>query len=131
MSVLGEVFGSLKTMSLLQLLLAYLACTGYAFAQGALIGSRGRRYAVLTAVVGALGFALESAQWTQATMLMAFAVAGMGLFVALVWLMSLTIGFARSNPQVSSDVVLADAATQAAAGMRSSPRPTGEHAHSL
>ena len=130
MSVIGEVFGSLRTMTLLQLLLAFLACTGYAVAQGALVGPRGRRFAVLTAAIAAFGFALESAQWTQATMLMAFAVGGLGLFVATVWLMSLTIGFARVSA-LSSDAPSVEAATSAAGAARGVARHSGEHAHSI
>jgi hypothetical protein len=130
MSVIGDVFGRLRMMSLLQLLLAFLACTGYALAQGALVGPRGRRYAVLVAAIAAFGFAVESAQWTQAAMLMAFAVAGLGLFVAAVWLTSLTIGFARSSAQMSSDVALVEAAASPSAA-RTITRHSGEHAQSI
>src|SRR5690349_14250985 len=62
MSVLGDVFESLKGMSLLQLLLAFVACTAYALAQGALVGRRGRRAAWAMALTAAAGFALESTE---------------------------------------------------------------------
>lgn len=88
MSVLGHVFDSLKAMSLLQLLLAFLACIGYAGAQGGLLGSRGRQWAGLTALVAAAAFTVLAADWMAATMLVAFAVAGLGVFVALAWVLS-------------------------------------------
>lgn len=88
MSVLGHVFDSLKAMSLLQLLLAFLACIGYAAAQGGLLGARGRQWAGLTAVVAAATFTLIANDWMAATMLVAFAVAGLGVFVALAWVLS-------------------------------------------
>ena len=50
MSVLGDVFGSLKSMSQVQLLLAFIACIGYAFAQGSLLPGRGRRLAMVASI---------------------------------------------------------------------------------
>jgi hypothetical protein len=131
MSVIGDVFGSLRTMTLLQLLLAFLACTGYAIAQGALVSARGRRFAASAAAGAAFCFALESAHWPQAAMLMAFGVAGMGLFVAAVWVTSLSIGFARSSVQASSDVALADPATAPTGLARASAHRPTKHAHSV
>ncbi len=106
MSVLGDVFGSLKSMSQVQLLLAFMACIGYAFAQGSLLPSRGRRVAWVAAALSAAGFAFVSANWTHATMLLGFAVAGMGSFVALVWLTCRAIGFGRAT--VSDDATPAE-----------------------
>jgi len=130
MSVLGDVFGSLDSMSQVQLLLAFIACIGYAFAQGNLLPSRGRRIAWGAAALSAAGFAFVSADWTQATMLLGFAVAGMGSFVALVWLTSRVIGFGRAT--ASADAAPAESGFGVAAA---APQPRGaratEHAHSL
>ena len=90
MAVLGNVFASLQTMSLLQLLLGLVACTGYALAQGGIVGGRTRATAGGTAFSAAFGFALESPEWTYGVMLIAFAVTGLGLFVVVVcWLSAL------------------------------------------
>lgn len=97
MSVLGDVFNSLQAMSLLQLLLAFVACTGYVLAQGGLIGAKGRRMAWASTLLSTAGFAFESAEWMYAAMLTAFAVAGLGLFVAAAWLMSRALGFSRPH----------------------------------
>ena len=130
MSVLGGVFDSLKAMSQLQLLLAFVACTGYALAQGRLLGRRGRRYAASAAGASALGFVAESREWMQASMLLAFAVAGLGLFVAMVWLTSRTLGLARARREaMAGGEAVAEAAIQPGTA-RSRTALSGEHAHS-
>jgi len=114
MSVLGDVFESLKGMSLLQLLLAFVACTAYALAQGALVGRRGRRAAWAMALTAAAGFALESTEWMYAAMLCAFAIVGLGVFVGAVWLLSRSLGLVPRAPATIVDEVQSanDAATQ-------------------
>ena len=134
MSTLVDVFGSLKAMSQWQLLLAFVACIGYVAAQGRMFGPRGRRIAWASAGVGAAGFALESAEWTFATMLLGFAVAGVGLFVALVWLTSRALGFAQARSATGDDAgfeTASRAETLAAAGPRSRSGLSAEPAHSI
>ena len=130
MSVLGGVFGSLESMSQMQLLLAFIACIGYAFAQGSLLPSKGRRIAWAAAAAAAGGFAFESADWTHSAMLLGFAIAGMGTFVALVWLTSRALGFGRlppANGVATTDPVPAPDATRNAPQRGSA---AGDHAHS-
>jgi hypothetical protein len=103
MSVLDDVLNSLRLMSQLQLLLAFVACTGYALAQGGLIGTRGRRLAWGSTLLATIGFALESTEWMHAAMLAAFAIAGLGVFVASTWLMSRALGF--SQPRAVAEAV--------------------------
>ena len=132
MTVLGDVFDSLKAMSLLQLLLAFFACTGYAIAQGRLFGARGRRRAWVLAAVGAAGFAFESAEWTYATMLLGFAVAGLGLFVAAVWFASWALGFARTRMPPPVDTLVDESfAVPPPTGARARASRSSEHAHSI
>ncbi len=100
MSVLDDVLGSLRLMTQWQLLLAFLACTGYALAQGGLIESRGRRIAASVALLAAAGFAFESTEWMRAAMLIAFAIAGLGLFVATAWLISRMLGFTAARREI-------------------------------
>lgn len=126
MTELGNVFGSLKAMSLLQLLLSFLACIGYALAQGRLIGPRGRHYAWALAVFGAVGFAIESPEWMHAAMLIAFAVAGVGVFAAVLWVTSRMLGDVQ--PRVAS--AQSDTAPQPGTARARPGRPTG-HAHSV
>ena len=129
MSVLGAVFDSLKAMSLLQLLLAFLACIGYAVAQGRLVGPRGRRVAWAVAVLGSIGFVLESGERMYAAMLLAFAIAGLGVFVAMAWLTSRMLGFARSRAQPASEAPRTEAAPLHDPAPARSARPS-EPAHS-
>ena len=98
MSVLGNVFDTLKAMSLLQLLLAFLACTGYTLAQGSLLTLRGRAAAGTISVVATLAFVRLGGGWTQNTMLVAFAVAGIGVFVAIAWVSGRLLGFGAVDP---------------------------------
>lgn len=132
MSVLGDVFGSLGSMSQLQLLLAFIACIGYAFAQGSLLPPRGRRAAWFFAALAAAGFAFESPDWTYAAMLLGFALAGMGSFVAIVWLTSRALGF---GPTRTSEALVAEDAEAGLAMAPSSAKTrvarSSEHAHSL
>lgn len=130
MSVLGDVFGSLESMSQVQLLLAFVACIGYAFAQGNLLPSRGRRVAWVAAALSAAGFAFVSPNWTHATMLLGFAIVGMGSFVALVWLTSRAIGFGRATASADTAPVESGFGATAAAPQPRGARTAG-HAHSL
>jgi hypothetical protein len=127
MSVIGDVFDSLRAMSLLQLLLAFVACIGYSLAQGALVSSpRVRGFAGAAAFVGAVGYAILGTEWMHAAMLVAFAFAGMGLFVSIVWITSRLLGFAGGRSLRSDDE------TPVASRSRA-PRPPAntEHAHSI
>jgi hypothetical protein len=130
MAVLGDVFDSLKAMSLLQLLLAFAACIGYALAQGSLVGPRGRRVAWALTASGAAGFAIQSTEWMHATVLIAFAVAGLGLFVATVCLTSGVLGFARSSTPPPGETPLAATALHPGATRARSGDHSG-HAHSV
>lgn len=130
MSVLDEVFDSLRFMNQWQLLLAFLACMGYVLSQGRLIEPKERRIAAWLAVVAGIGFAVESAEWTNAAMLLAFAVAGLGLFVGATWLISRMLGLAATRPAPDADAVEpASAAPLPAPRARSAPR--NDPAHSL
>jgi len=140
MSVLGDVFGSLQAMSQLQLLLAFVGCIGYALAQGGLISSKGRRIAWSASLLAVIGFALESTEWMNAAMLIAFGIVGLGLFVAGVWLTSRLLGFsqARAVAEAAEFAENADAAedeaTPAPAQAQRAPRPRPQQsgpAHSV
>ena len=129
MSGLGDVFGSLKAMSFLQLLFAFVACTAYALGQGSLVSSKARRFAWGMAVVAAFGFVFESSEWMQAAMLLAFAMVGMGVFVMTVWLTSLAIGFHRARVYPALDGLNAEVA--AVQHSRTPSSLHGDHAHSI
>ena len=87
MTELDDVFDSLNSMSLVQLLMAFVACITYTLAQGGLVASRSRGVATLSAMVAAFGFVVLSNTWACGAVLVAFAVAGIGAFVAIAWLL--------------------------------------------
>ena len=134
MSVLDDLLNSLRSMSQLQLLLAFVACTGYALAQGSLVGLKGRRIAWGSTLLGALGFAFESSEWMHAAMLVTFAIAGLGLFVASAWLLSRALGFAQPRATAeAAETVESEAASthaQAPRGPLTLPQGNGP-AHSV
>ena len=97
MSVLGDVFDSLKTTSLLELLLAFVACTGYMLAQGRLFAGRARALTATVSLLATLAFVLVGATWAHSTMLVAFAMAGLGAFVGLAWLCARLLGLGAAD----------------------------------
>jgi len=101
MSVLGDVFNSLQAMNQWQLLLAFVACTAYVLAQGDLVSPKVRRMAWSAALLSTAVFVLESAEWMYSAMLAAFAIAGLGLFVASAWILSRALGF--SKPRATAE----------------------------
>jgi len=92
-------------MSLLQLLLGLVACTGYALAQGSIVGGRTRVIACGTAFSAALGFAIEAPEWTYGVMLIAFALTGLGIFVVAVCWLSALMG-CNGNQAAAADTFL-------------------------
>lgn len=131
MTGLGDVFGSLRSMTQLQLLLAFVACIGYAFAQGSLLPRRARRVAWFSAIAGAGGFAFESDDWTHATVLLGFAIAGMGSFVAIVWLTSRALGFRRASAEIETEAADVESSTLSPPDTRPRAPMPGDHAHSI
>jgi hypothetical protein len=109
MSVMSEVFTTLQAMSLLQLFLAFVACIGYTVAHGNLVESlRARGLAAGTAFMGAVGYATLCTQWVHAAMLVAFAMAGLGLFIGAVWLVSGVLGFSGARQDRSRDAAFVE-----------------------
>lgn len=92
MTMLQGIAESLRAMTLLHLLLAFLACMGYLVAEGQLAPVRMRLYGGLVAAASAVWFVIDSPQWTAGAMLVALAVGIVGLFTALVWLLSAALG---------------------------------------
>jgi hypothetical protein len=109
--MLHDVAESLRAMTLLHLLLAFLACTGYMLAEGQLAPVRIRLYGGLVAAASAIWFVIDSPQWTAGAMLVALAVGVVGVFTALVWLLSAVLGLRHA-----ADVVVAQPPATEAAG---------------
>ena len=127
MSDFGNILSSLRTMNSTQLLFAFMASSGYALAQGGLVRGKGSRAAWLLAATGAAGFVLLSEDWTAAVMLMAFAVAGIGCFVGIVWLLSRVMGLPTAgsapNPVSAAEQAAGRPAGGAARARLNTPTP--------
>jgi len=109
MTMLHDVAESLQAMTLLHLLLAFLACIGYMLAEGQLAPRRVRVYGGLVAFASAVWFIIDSPQWTAGAMLVALAVGIVGMFTALVWVLSAALGLRHA-----ANVVAAQPAPEAA-----------------
>lgn len=109
--MLHDVAESLRAMTSLHLLLAFLACTGYMLAEGQLAPVRVRLYGGFVAAASAIWFVIDSPQWTAGAMLVALAIGIAGLFTALVWLVSAMLGLRHAaNAAVGSPATEALAA---------------------
>lgn len=127
MTELDDVFDSLNSMSLLQLLMAFVACTAYTLAQGGLVAIRSRGIITVTALVAALGFILLSDTWAHGTVLVAVAVAGIGAFVAMAWVLGRLFGSAHLIDSLPDDMPIAEPEAAAAhAPARTRPRRRAE-----
>ena len=96
MTMFNDVAESLRAMTSLHLLLAFLAFIGYMLAEGQLAPARVRVYSGFIAAASALWFVIDSPQWTAGAMLIALAVGAIGLFTATVWLLSAALGLRRT-----------------------------------
>ena len=114
MSELGD---SLERMSFMQLALLFGFVTSYVLAIGGLFGPVNRRRAALLALLLSVGFAALTDPWVHGALLVAFAVAGLGLFVLLSWLLARLLGprpqtAALSQDASSDDIADANPPTQ-------------------
>ena len=75
-------------MGLPQLLLALIFLCSYGVALGGMLGATGRWRAAGVAASTAIGFGFLTDPWEHAVMMVAFAVIGFGLFLALAWLLA-------------------------------------------
>jgi len=121
MSALAGVFDGLKTMGLLQLLLAFVACMAYVLAQGHLLGRVARRWVGAAALGSAAGFVALDRDWTNGVVLVAVAVAGIGSFTAIVWLTTRALGIDR--PAAPDAAAGTGAGAQPAASSGETARP--------
>jgi hypothetical protein len=98
---------TLNKMSFAQMVLAWAFVGCYALALGGMLGATSSFKAGLAAACAAAAFCMLSDQWVHGALLVIFAVAGMGLFVALAWLLarSATWWLQRHEPRAQPAVV--------------------------
>lgn len=94
---MNELGDSLERMSFVQLLLLFGFVTTYMVAVGGLFGSAVRLRAAAAALLQAVAFVVLTDPWVHGALLVAFVVAGLGLFVMLSWLLARLLG-PRAQP---------------------------------
>lgn len=95
MSALNELDHTLHAMGLVQVMLMFAFLTSYSLALGGMFDALGRRCAGLAALVSAVGFVVSTPAWVHGAVLVAFAVVGVGLFIVMVWALSIALGLDR------------------------------------
>ncbi len=115
-----ELGDSLERMNFMQLLLLFGFVTCYVLAIGGLFGSTVRLRAAGLALLQAGAFTALTDPWVHGALLMAFAVAGLGLFVVLSWLLARALG----PRQALTAPLLPDTQSDAAV---SPSQPSGRH----
>lgn len=101
---MSDLHQSLRQMGLPQLLLALVFLCSYGVALGNMVGSLGRLRAAGVATSSAVAFGVLTDPWEHAVMLVAFAVMGFGLFLALAWLLArLPAWFIATEPAMAAD----------------------------
>lgn len=85
---MSDLHQSLRHMGLPQLLLALIFLCSYGVALGGMLGATGRWRAAGVAATSAITFGFFTDPWEHAVMMVAFAVIGFGLFLALAWLLA-------------------------------------------
>ena len=91
----GSLQDSLAAMGFIELGFALLALCCYALAFNGALGLQIRTFAAGAAFAAAGAFAAFTDPWVHGVILIAIGIAGMGLFVAVVWAMSAVLGLSR------------------------------------
>lgn len=117
LSPMDDINASLNKLSLLQMVFAWTFVACYALALGGMLEARGSRRAAATAVLAAVLFCAFGDNWVHGALLVMFAVAGMGLFVAAAWVLARLAGWfvRRGTPAQPAPAVSA----------RPKPQPIG------
>lgn len=90
---MDDIVLTLNNLGLVQMALAWLFVACYALALGGMLGAKGSLRAGLAAAVAAVAFSALSADWVHGALLVLFAIAGMGVFVASTWLLAHSIAW--------------------------------------
>ncbi len=96
---MDDILFTLNNLGLVQMVLAWLFVACYALALGGMLGAKGSLRAGLMAAVAAVAFSALSANWVHGALLVMFAIAGMGLFVATSWVLAHGIAWWLSHGQ--------------------------------
>jgi hypothetical protein len=94
---MNQINTSLQAMGVEQYLMAFVFLASYSLALSQFIGSRGRLYAALAAVVSAIAFARFTDPWENGVLVIAFTLVAMGLFAGTVWALWAVFGWSHTH----------------------------------
>jgi len=94
---MNQINSSLEAMGVQQYLMAFLFLACYCLALSQFMGSRGRVYAALGALVAAIAFAALTDPWENGVLVVAFTLVVMGLFAGTVWALWAVFGWAHTH----------------------------------
>jgi hypothetical protein len=103
-----ELKHTLETLNLIQLLLAFVFVMSYTLALGRMLDERDRWRAAALAFTSALFFSVFTSPWEHGIMLIAFAVVGIGLFMAMAWVAAQFAGWYVGPETVAMASLLPD-----------------------
>lgn len=127
-----DLGNSFQHMGFVQLALLFGFITAYVLALGRLLGAAARLRCALLALVLCAAFASNTTPWEHGALLIAFVVAAMALYMAMVWTIASVVaprGVAAADRQDEPDV--ASAAVVARVAARSVPNATETVARAL
>ncbi len=112
---MDDILLTLNNLSLVQMALGWLFVASYALALGGMLGSKGSLRAGLTAALAAALFSALSSDWVHGALLVLFAIGGMGVFVAVSWALTFSIGrlLPHNQPRTEAGAVLPSPLTAA------------------
>jgi hypothetical protein len=122
MSVASELHLTLRSMGFMQLLIAIVFLAAYSIACSTLFASRGRARAAAVALLTAMAFTALTQPWVHGALMVAGAVAGLGLFSALGWILSTALRQPQTGTAVADEVASEDALAPEAAAAAVAPR---------
>jgi hypothetical protein len=109
MSVASELHLTLRSMGFMQLLIAIVFLGAYSVACSTLFGGRGRTRAAGVALLTAVAFTALTQPWVHGALMVAGAIAGLGMFSAIGWLLSAVLHQSRAGTAMPDEPVSDDA----------------------
>jgi hypothetical protein len=123
LAAMEDILATLRNLSFTQMIFAWLFVGCYALALGGMLGTSGSLRAGLAAAAAGVLFAVFSEQWVHGALLVLFAIAGMGFFLAAAWLLAASsawlVARRMQQPEPRQVPIAAPAASRpAASGLR-------------
>jgi hypothetical protein len=126
MEIFGGLDDSLRAMGFVQQLVAFLFLASYTLALGGLLPDvRGRVRAWCFSGAMALAFVALTRPWVNGALLVAFSVAALGVFIAVVWILSAVLEMRRRAMETAAPVLASTSAPSDAGPAQQMPSQAG------